>query len=50
MYLESAISQKNYGYIDTKISEGKQVTVERQASITIASHERKLEFEYVKGE
>ena len=28
MYLESAISQKNYGYIDTKISEGKQVTVE----------------------
>lgn len=50
MYLESAISQKNYGYIDTKISEGKQVTVERQANITIASHERKLEFEYVKGE
>ena len=50
MYLESAISQKNYGYIDTKISEGKQVTVERQANITIASYERKLEFEYVKGE
>lgn len=50
MYLESAISQKNYGYIDTKISEGKQVTVERQSNITIASHERKLEFEYVKGE
>lgn len=50
MYLESAISQKNYGYIDTKISEGKQVTVERQSNITIASHERKLKFEYVKGE
>ena len=50
MYLESAISQKNYGYIDTKIAEGKQVTIERQTSIAIASHERSLEFEYVKGE
>ena len=50
MYLESAVSQKNYGYIDTKITEGKQVTLERASNITIPQHERSLEFEYVKEE
>lgn len=48
-YLESAISQKNYGYIDTKITEGKQVTLQRLENITIPAHSKSLEFEYVKG-
>lgn len=47
-YLESAVSQKNYGYIDTKISEGKQISLERAANIKIAAHDRGLDFEYVK--
>ena len=47
-YLESAVSQKNYGYIDTKISEGKQISLERATNITIAAHDRGLDFEYVK--
>ena len=49
-YLESAVSQKKYGYIDVKISEGKNVTLERQASITIPRYNKNLNFEYVKGE
>ncbi len=36
-YLESAVAQKKYGYIDTKISEGKEVKLERQEDITIAA-------------
>lgn len=47
-YLESAVSQKNYGYIDTKISEGKQISLERATNIKIAAHDRELDFEYVK--
>lgn len=47
-YLESAVSQKNYGYIDTKISEGKQISLERATNIKIAAHDRGLDFEYVK--
>lgn len=49
-YLESAISQKNYGYIDTKITAGKQIELERNSAITIASYNKNLDFEYVKGE
>lgn len=49
-YLESAVSQKNYGYIDTKISEGKQVSLERKDSLTIVSHDKLLDFEYVREE
>ena len=49
-YLESAVSQKKYGYIDVKISEGKNVTLERQESITIPRYNKNLNFEYVKGE
>lgn len=49
-YLESAVSQKKYGYIDVKISEGKNVTLERQASITIPRYNKNLNFEYVKGD
>ena len=47
-YLESAVSQKHYGYIDMQIAEGKQVTLERVQNVTISEHRRNLEFEYVK--
>ena len=47
-YLESAVAQKNYGYIDTQTAEGKQVALSREASITIAAHNKSLEFEYVR--
>lgn len=47
-YLESSVAQKNYGFIDTQISEGKEVTLERQENITIKAHDKSLEFEYVK--
>ena len=47
-YLESAVSQKKYGYIDTKISEGKEVKLERQTNINIPAHNKSLEYEYVK--
>lgn len=49
-YLESAVAQKNYGFIDTQIAEGKKVTLERTENITIPVHNKSLEFEYVKGE
>ena len=49
-YLESAVSQKKYGYIDVKISEGKNVTLERQESSTIPRYNKYLILEYVKGE
>lgn len=49
-YLESAVAQKKYGYIDTKIAEGKQVTLERLTSVTIPQYKENLDFEYVRGE
>jgi len=49
-YLESSVAQKNYGYIDTQIAEGKQVTLERTESVNIPAYNNSLEFEYVKGE
>lgn len=49
-YLESAVSQKNYGYIDTQTSEGKQITLERASNIIIPAYNKSLDFEYVKGE
>lgn len=49
-YLESAVSQKKSGFIDTQISEGKDIKLERQPSLTIVAHRRGLDFEYVKGE
>ena len=49
-YLESAVAQKKYGYIDTKISEGKEIKIERQEGITIAAHNKNLEYEYVMEE
>lgn len=50
IYLESGISQKQYGYKDQKISEGKEVTIERQDNIAVNKYNGKLEFEYIKEE
>lgn len=47
-YLESSVAQKNYGYIDTQIAEGKQVTWERATNINIPAYNKSLDFEYVK--
>ena len=47
-YLESGLSKKQYGYIDTKIAEGKNVTLERQDNIVINAYKGNLKFEYVK--
>lgn len=49
-YLESAVAQKKYGYIDTKIAEGKDVTLERFTEITVPSFIGNMDFEYVRGE
>lgn len=49
-HLESGVAQKKYGYIDTKIAEGKIVTLEKYDSITIDGYNKKLDFGYVKEE
>ena len=49
-YLESAIAQKKYGYVDKKIKEGKQVTLERLTSVIIPQFNGNLDFEYVREE
>ena len=49
-YLESAISQKNIGYVDDKLSEGKEIKVEQQKQINIGKYTGNLNFEYVKEE
>lgn len=49
-YLESAVAQNKYGFIDTKISEGKQVSLERATNILIPAYNKNLNFEYVKEE
>ena len=46
-YLESGLSQKQYGYIDTKLSEGKSVVLEREEEIEIPAYSGDLNFEYV---
>lgn len=46
-YLESSISQKQYGYIDQKLSEGKSVVIEKETNIQIPAYEGTLDFEYV---
>ena len=50
VYLESGLSKKQYGYIDTKIREGKSVTLTRENLITINKYDGELKFEYVKEE
>ncbi len=47
-YLESGLSKKQYGYIDTKLEEGKDVKLERKDNILINKYTGDLNFEYVK--
>lgn len=49
-YLESGISQKQYGYIDTRLTDGKDIELETKKEITIKKYNGDLNFEYVKEE
>ena len=45
-YLESELSKKQYGYIDTKLEEGKDIILERQENILIDAYKGNLDMEY----
>ena len=45
-YLESGLAKKQYGYIDTKLEEGKDVILERQDNILINKYAGDLNMEY----
>lgn len=45
-YLESELSKKQYGYIDTKLEEGKDIILERQEKIEINAYSGNLDMEY----
>ena len=47
-YLESGLSQKQYGYIDKTINSGKSVTLEKSDNIYIEAYDGTLEFKYAK--
>ena len=47
-YLESGLSKKQYGYIDTKLAEGKDVTLKREKNIVINKYDGDLSMEYAK--
>ena len=46
-YLESGLSKKQYGYIDTKLEQGKDVVLIRQNDILISKYNGSLDMEYV---
>lgn len=46
-YLESGLSKKQYGYIDTKLEEGKDVVLERKDEILINAYTGDLNMEYI---
>ena len=48
-YLESGLSKKQYGYIDTKLEEGKDVILERKNDILINGYKGNLNMEYARG-
>lgn len=48
-YLESGLSKKQYGYIDTKLEEGKDVILKRQDEILINAYTGNLNMEYARG-
>ena len=48
-YLESGLSKKQYGYIDTKLEQGKDVVLERKDNILINKYNGNLNMEYAKG-
>lgn len=45
-YLESGLSKKQYGFIDTKLGEGKDVALKRENNITIDKYNGDLNMEY----
>ena len=45
-YLESGLSKKQYGYIDTKLGVEKDVSLKRQNNITINKYSGNLNMEY----
>ncbi len=47
-YLESGLSQKQYGYIDTMKNEGKDITLEKSDNIVINAYSGNLTFKYAK--
>lgn len=47
-YLESGLSQKQYGYIDSKTNQGKSVILEKSSDILINAYNGSLKFKYVK--
>lgn len=47
-YLSSGISQKQYGYIDTKVNSGKSVVLEESNNILINAYDGALKFKYAK--
>lgn len=49
-YLESGLAKKQYGYIDTRLEEGKDITLERKDNITISKYKGNLNLEYVEEE
>lgn len=47
-YLESGLSQKQYGYIDTMKNEGKDIKLEKSNNIVINAYNGNLTFKYAK--
>lgn len=47
-YLESGLSQKQYGYIDKKVNGGKNVTLEKSDNIYVEAYNGKMDFQYAK--
>lgn len=47
-YLESGLSQKQYGYIDTKTNQGKSVVLEKSNLVFIKEYKGNLRFDYAK--
>lgn len=49
-YLESSISQKDVGYVDTEMLEGKNIEVEKKEKISILKYTGDLNFENIREE
>ena len=47
-YLESGLSQKQYGFIDNKTNQGKSVVLEKSSNILIKEYNKDFNFEYAK--
>lgn len=45
-YLESGLSQKQYGFVDMKLEEGKDVSLVRKDNILIKKYNKSLDMEY----